>query len=579
MSELKKKSFFSLFALCVIPAIFILLSLRARAAAGPFWLGVNSDPSYIYLIASLHILDGIPPIFVVHPGTTLQVLGAVVFRLMHPALGVDALVREVLLHPEVHLQTLHLVLIAFFVLSLGALSFFLWRRTRDIVLVLLAQLPAVLYLTIASYRSPDPVIPVNANVIAETLLMTGMNLFNGVMLAFLFDDTKRERPGMAVLAGVVCGLCLATKFTFLPFVLAPFLLLRGTKGKGIFTLTTGGVWLAAVSPIIPRFPRMFRWITTLITHTGMHGSGQAGFIDLQAYQQNLLWEIGRYPQYPVLFFAALVAVILFWRIKEPKEEDPSDSALRFCVIIMVTFLIDFLVIAKQPEAHYITPLVGFSALLMIGTYRLGFRYPWMKKLGIGLVLAAVIVQTSRAALEQTRLRMLNNKILAFSRQIRDQYADWAVCGFYRSSSVPIALDFGNDCYGLKAYGRILNELYPDQYFYNYWLKRFHDFEKRVTLTDIQKKKEGVLLYGSHSDFSKGFLKVEKMVEGGREAAYKVLYSTVDRAVEHYLVAKNLESRKKFRAAYLHALTAQKLGFPDIDQYLQYLKTRVSIPEK
>ncbi len=577
MPEPKRKKFLTFFILSVLPAAFLFLSFRGRLAAGPFWLGVNSDPSYIYLISSLHILDGIPPIFVVHPGTTLQVLGAAVFRLMHPGLAADALIREVLLHPEVHLQVLHAVLLCFFVLSLGGLSVWLWQRTRDFVMVLLVQLPAVFYLTIPSYRSTGPVLTVSGNVIAETLLMTGMNLFNGVMLALLLDRANRERSVVAAAAGTVCGLCLATKFTVLPLALAPFLMLRGIKRKSLFVLTMGMVWLAAVSPVIARFPRMFRWLTEMITHTGMHGSGGAGFIRLSTYGKDFLWVAARHPLYPALFLAALAGIVIFWRTKRTKGS--AAEVLLFLTVVLTTFLIEFLVIAKQPEAHYITPLAGFSVLPMIGVYRLYADHAWSKKAALAFVLAVTVFHGLSSVAEQNRLREVNDEILSFSRRVRERYADCALCGYYRSSSIPIALDFGNDCYGLKTFGKLLNELYPDQYFFNYWKKRFHDFEKWVTLEDIKKKKKCVILYGSHCNFSKGFLKVEPAAQGSKEAAYRVLYSTVDRAIEHYLTAKSFEARKNFRAAYVHALTAQKLGFPDIEPYLRYLRMRAAGPQK
>ena len=69
-------------ALTVLPLAAYLLSSVMLEEKGPYWLAENSDPEYAYLLNALNVLEGRPPEHVDHPGTTLQMFGAVVIGLL-----------------------------------------------------------------------------------------------------------------------------------------------------------------------------------------------------------------------------------------------------------------------------------------------------------------------------------------------------------------------------------------------------------------------------------------------------------------------------------------------------------------
>ncbi|MDH3554369.1 MAG: hypothetical protein OES18_00795, partial [Deltaproteobacteria bacterium] len=78
----KKKPHKFLFLL-VIPGVVFALSLVFADINGPYYLGQNSDPEYVYLFNALNIAKFEAPRHTDHPGTTLQVLGATVIRASH----------------------------------------------------------------------------------------------------------------------------------------------------------------------------------------------------------------------------------------------------------------------------------------------------------------------------------------------------------------------------------------------------------------------------------------------------------------------------------------------------------------
>src|SRR5437016_12461503 len=64
--------------LAVIPAGLFLSSIFLHAIAGSYYLSGIFDPEYVYLLNSLNLLNIQPPSHTDHPGTTLQIFGAIV---------------------------------------------------------------------------------------------------------------------------------------------------------------------------------------------------------------------------------------------------------------------------------------------------------------------------------------------------------------------------------------------------------------------------------------------------------------------------------------------------------------------
>ena len=64
----------------VIPVFTIIYSLSLRYSQGPFYYNSGYDPSYVYLISSLNIAQFKSPQHADHPGTPVQLIGAVILK-------------------------------------------------------------------------------------------------------------------------------------------------------------------------------------------------------------------------------------------------------------------------------------------------------------------------------------------------------------------------------------------------------------------------------------------------------------------------------------------------------------------
>ncbi len=73
-----KQTAYNIFKSSIIPILLFFLSYSLTIIKGPFYLGSNSDPDYTHLFRSILMLHSIPPTYIDHPGTTVQLMGAVI---------------------------------------------------------------------------------------------------------------------------------------------------------------------------------------------------------------------------------------------------------------------------------------------------------------------------------------------------------------------------------------------------------------------------------------------------------------------------------------------------------------------
>ncbi|MFZ1462404.1 MAG: hypothetical protein WAU38_16535, partial [Ignavibacteria bacterium] len=99
--------------LLLLPVCFIIFSLSLRSAEGPYYNGL-ADPSYVYLINSLSLaqMNGYNIGHVDHPGTPLQITGAVVVKIFYTfSNGKNNIAEDVLARPEVYMNAIDFALI------------------------------------------------------------------------------------------------------------------------------------------------------------------------------------------------------------------------------------------------------------------------------------------------------------------------------------------------------------------------------------------------------------------------------------------------------------------------------------
>ncbi|NEN97193.1 MAG: hypothetical protein F6K50_17150 [Moorea sp. SIO3I7] len=266
----KKKQFVYLF---IIPVIFAVISLIIRQEFGPYWLGINSDPEYAYLLNFLNIIQFQTPGHTDHPGTTLQVFGAIVIQITYfiqylTNSVVSNITESVLQNPEFYLITVNTILLLIITSCLLLVGLVAFAFSQNIALSLLLQLGPFLWTPLQESTRVRP----------ETLLLSLTQVLVILLLFYLYSERARL-PKFALAIGIVLGLGISTKVTFIPMILV-IMLLPGWFQKGLAIFTTIVTFFITTSPIFSQYPRLFNWLTSIATHTGHYGSGNPGLVDI-----------------------------------------------------------------------------------------------------------------------------------------------------------------------------------------------------------------------------------------------------------------------------------------------------------
>lgn len=516
-------------ALTIVPLGLLGLASVMREARGPYHLGVNSDPDYAYLTNMLNVVGQQPPDLYEHPGTTVEILGAVAILarwLPDRLISVGTSVQDaVLANPEVYLaaiSTFFAFMVSVAVFAAGIQALRTWRRlapavTIQLSLLLFTQIPAAL-----PRVAPEPLL-----IVAAVLLIAA--------LIPLTNDAGIAGPSRWIVplaVGTVMGFGLATKFTFLP-LLGFVLLIPSHIGKAMALGACALGFIVFTLPVAVYYDYMRAWLETLATHNGVNGSGNVGPPDPGKLLENVASLV---PVATPLFVLGAVYLILAVSLLFSKMGLTSNERGRMRNLFAATglvFIAQIALTAKQPSGHYLLPAMAASGLAAAGVIKLLTRAAPVRSLmavcRAGFVAASVvglIIGASRDYEYLVTARAYSESTAAFERQTTVGAAK--LIAYYGSSQVEYALAFGND-FARNRYDARLRELYPDALFYSIWERRFYSFAGTVPSEEIRRllgSGRTVLMYGfplrdGYAVYQKG-LTLEPVSVGSDKAVYRLL---------------------------------------------------------
>ena len=476
--------FFTLLALLAIPLIVVSLSVSFNKAQGPGWLAANSDPDYIYLFNAMNLLINKPPHHVDHPGTPVQVWGAMVMSLTHKIAGEADLVRDVAKRPEFYLNAVNYSFLFCYGAVLFIIGIAVWRLTKNIWLSLLLQ--ATPLLSIHSITQ-------STNFRPESFLLILSAIYSWAILIYLFGPGDRSENYFSVVFGMLMGLAMASKITALPLTVIPLLILTRLRSKLLYMLVSLGSFIVAVIPIILAGKGGFflRWVFRLLTNVGEYGTGDIGLIDTANYFNSFKGLLTS----NLPLFAGLLAgsalVLWSWRRDRTKQSEPSARKLRLgLVAVMAAQLLQLVMVAKYPRDYYLVPslgLLGLNLALMLGlilkeqrknTTLIAPIFACLVAVGL-LIFGIPSIRATTAALEKSKVAQLK----AFAES--DKYKGWTKVCYYQCSSPAYASYFGN-YNAADRYTKILQELYPDFVGYHIWNKSYYRFGSKTRSTTGKK---------------------------------------------------------------------------------------------
>ncbi len=527
--------------LVAIPVVFIGISLFFRYQRGPYWLFSNSDPEYAYLLNSLNVIQSNPLGHTEHPGTLLHLSGAFIITAAYffqkiADLVDSTIIEAVLREPELYLQIINST-----ILILTGVSIFLVGRSvlilsKSLFLALIIQIPCFLATALASaYRvSPEPLL----FLISQALAI--------ILLFYIYEPAFERSNKFPILLGIIFGLGVASKYTFLPTLL--FILLVPTIKQKLITIGVSIVtFVISTSPIIAQYPKTFSWIYGAIVNKGYYGStGEPGFVDLVTAQTNFQFLLNQDKIFFGLLFISLFVFILLgflikiWNLNSFVIDETNFSIVRKSYILLAFFLlisfVQIVPILKQPSVHYLVSLVSLSGLIVsiqinliqniIKKFFSGFKLKIFPALCLILCVAIAVLSTkthSDALLNQYNL--YQQELGDLQSLVNHRYRECAQISYYRSSSQEYALKFG-DFFALGSFSHPLQKLYPNSYFYNIWSRQYESFNQPIDIKTFLNT-QCAILRGTPLSLPQyepyiPTLNLETVFESSSEAVYRII---------------------------------------------------------
>lgn len=534
-----------------MPVLIFILSLTWRFVSGPFWIGTNCDPSYQYLMNALYLADHRVPLYFQHPGTTLQLLGEGVIKLFNLFSGNVQMVEHVIKAPEFYLHAIYALLMIFYAVSLALLAWYAHRQSRDVIFAFLVQAPAFLYLTMCKEKG---FLLVPANVTPEALMIGLINLYGICLLRAFFVEDKRSHWWTALGWGAVYGLLVATKFTSLSLVIIPLAVLPSFRSRLLFGAAAAAFFIMATMPVWTRYPLMWNNLYQMLTHTEFRGyGGPRGFIAWDSFRHGLMITICQQwlLMSSVLFILGVVCFRRFFRVS-------ANRSYYWAAWVALSVILQLLMVAKETAYHYMVPAMGLFGFLWAFMYRSGSGKPWLWRVA---VLAFVISSLVFCLIGIGNAYKFSSAKQNFSKEVYSHKGAF-ICGYYRCSSLPFSLVYGDHCFGLDVYQEMIQGLYPRDLAMD--ILQFKIIDPRgAFIEDALAGGQQVLLYGAiHPEaFFSPLFQVKLLAQSGDEALYEAIGANDRKAFEDFYLAQMALMHGQGEAAYTLGLRSKAFGLP------------------
>jgi hypothetical protein len=524
--------------LLVIPIVFLVTLAAFTEARGPQWMPYTFENPYIYLLASLQIVEGKSPSYIIHPGTTTQVFGAIVLRAssLKPA---DKLVERTLRNPELQLKKLRAALLIFTTLILWLGPWLTAIFLRNVFVGLLIQAPSLFLRDFWWWGiqfGPELMLVGFSIAASCCCALLAAPSFCPEKLEIMFGVGYRsDSPGtirlirlplLAALTGLICAFGLVTKLIFFPLILISLFCCRTRMNLLSFALAFSFGLAAALIPIYPELPRLATWILNLGIHSGQLGTGPVGLPESSVYLANLSQFLRGEPVLAIIWSVSAISLTLFSFLPQD-QPDIRRISWRTTVPVLVIQLVSYLLIAKAPHPRYLIPLSVSLGVNLVLVWYASQNRRWAANRAValavllGLLLLGFADFIERAPSTYSFMRAVTADQLRLYQHALELTKNDVRVDYLFSDSPEFPLCNGNN-FADRAFGPLLAKLYPGRLFFNDYTGEFETFTESI-------KPEVELQSHDHLYFL-GSVRLFPKVPGFDPATFK----TIDRAGDYYL---------------------------------------------
>ena len=336
-----------------IPLFYFLTGLVFLRLHRPFFMS-RIDPEYLHLFNGMNcaILNFNRIGHYDQPGTPFQILTGIFIRITELLVGEGRLIEDVIKNPEKYLMGCSVLLLVLFSYVIFRLGKSLQDDGRPVSEILGLQMAIFAF----------PILhELPFRYTTDRMLTLVMLLLIMVVWRFIYRPGYHESK-FAMVSGMLVGLGIMVKFTFLPFAILPFLLISVWKERLRYALSVGVTVSLLIIPIHKRLPKIWVFIRDLLTHDGLYGEGDSTLLNTSQFVANMKGLISEH-------LTAMLLAILVLGIMVIARGRHNKLALqhRFVLVGVLTTIVTILILAKHYKTYYTMPLL----LLITSTYWAG----------------------------------------------------------------------------------------------------------------------------------------------------------------------------------------------------------------
>ncbi|MEP7145859.1 MAG: hypothetical protein ABI792_02485 [bacterium] len=478
--------------LIILPVLLFILSFFLKEAGGPYYLNYY-DPGYVYLVNSLNLMQMEDIGHTDHPGTSLQIFGAVILKIIFWGRNDVQILDTVFSNPELYLNILNKCLVTLNCIALFCLGIFVYSKTSNIFFSLLIQLSP--FISFEIFYGLVIVSP-------ENFLILSVLSLSAVLVYYVYDkNSDKHMFALSMIFAVICGFGSVSKLNFIPICLLPLFILKGLKYKLIFTGGTVLVFIILFSPALAKLSGFSVWAGNLILNSGIHGKTNLAMFDLSLYFKNIILIFSKDIFFAVIYLLIFAVLILSLIVNPQKKSGQKEITcgkerkVLFAILIAITFQI--LVVAKNylPYAqYYIIPSLMFSipGLAFLISYSLkSFKTYFSFRPSVIFIAAIIIVsvfsayEISNSINESLQFRnesyKINNLIKEYSKS---ELVIPSVGTANEDCALALCTMYGYSGKRISVYRPVFSKKSSSDIFHNFWENKLFSLSDRI---DIQKE--------------------------------------------------------------------------------------------
>lgn len=514
-----------LLAFVFLPVIFLVTGLSFHRT----WF--SGDPEYAYLLNGINIANLKAVGHTDNPGTPVQMYSAVVLRVAHFLNFSEKaeLQTAVLSNPDYYVELERRISVIINALMMLFLGIVVYRLLKNAWLGLILQVTPFLSSNLLEHAwtkvSPEPV-----------LIFTVMALI--IILVAYYCSKNKQNLWYPWAFGAVVGFGLATKATFIPLVVIPFILLEGWRRRWIYLGTILPAFILFTAPAIPQYPHMAKWFLGLSTHTGTYGQGGSGIIDPLQYISALGSIVENNLAMVLTIVAAAIFMFLMFLKEDFRSQIRNNPEIRIVLALLAAQVLGILMVAKHYHAnHYLIPgnsLIGaifVFSLLYFSKKSTGLKTEVANKLPLmvfSLLTLGSFLNVPYLQEADHGYIITNEEYTKVMAQVEHDYPGYVKAYYYPTSiNRYSALRWGS-VYSRQYNLPVLQQIYPEGIFYDTRINAFQIWETAITPDDLIREYGGkILLIGGPMNPEEkqkvinGGLTLKNVYFGRTQAVYEV----------------------------------------------------------